>query len=482
MAANRMSDPCWSAADVALAAGGAWRAPPADGAALIAGVSIDTRTIRPGELFVALRGERFDGHDFIQQALDQGAAGALVDRHAPQLASFDADAPLLLSDDPLTALQRWARVWRDTLRRRGCTVIAVAGSNGKTTTRHLIHHLLHDAPCRSRARGALRGTQSPKSFNNAIGVPVTLLGANGDDDFTVVEIGTNRPGEVAQLAEIVRPDMAVVVSVGREHLEAFKTLERVAEEELSLLRFVEPGGSALIPDADWLGPWLPELSHDLRVQRIAADRRVARAVSLPGDHAAQNAAAAAQVARWMNVDEARVTAALATAEPVPGRFAVRRLGALTLIDDAYNANPDSVRAAVATVCAHWPRAARRVLVLGDMKELGDAAEASHREIGRLVAQTEPGFALVLSIGPLARLAAEEVRRLSPQTTVRIADQWDAALSEDFAGMLSPGDVVLIKGSRSMRLERMIPALEAAFDKDMARHAAHGEAPTLHANA
>lgn len=493
MAADPLKHPAlneggWTAAALAATTGGTWRDAPADPAARIAGVSIDTRTLRPGELFIALRGERFDGHDFVRDALAQGAMAAVVERGAAQTA--DMAGPLLEVDDTLAALHALARRWRDLLGEHGCTVIAVAGSNGKTTTRHLIHHLLHEAPLNeaahkpegesaspggmptapmpttpeeTRARSRpLRGTQSPKSFNNDIGVPLTLLGASPADDFVVVEIGTNQAGEVARLAALARPAMAVVVSIGREHLEAFGRIEAVAREELSLLRFVEPGGWALIPAADWLSEWLPALPADVRVQRIEPEPLAERALTLPGRHALHNASAAVGVARAMGVGEAHIAGRLADVEPMPGRFAVREVGALTLIDDTYNANPESVRAALATVSEQWAEAPRRVFVFADMKELGETAAAAHREIGRVVAHASPGFDLLVTLGPLAMFAAAELRRLQPMAEVHAAAEWDDALPSRVAGLLTAGDVVLLKGSRSMRLERLIPAIESAF--------------------
>ncbi len=308
----------------------------------------------------------------------------------------------------------------------------------------------------------MRGTQSPKSFNNHIGVPLTLLAAAPTDDFVVVEVGTNHPGEVAQLGAIVRPNAAVVVSIGREHLEAFGDVESVAAEELSLLKFVQPGGLALVPDAEWLSPWLEALPDKVTLQRIELQPRVLSNLALPGDHALHNASAAAQVAHWVGVSDDHMRTALAQVRPVAGRFEVKRLGDVTLIDDTYNANPDSVRAALTAVLQHWPDARRRVFVFGNMAELGEASVEAHREVGRWLAEAQPGFALLITVGPLATFAASELRRLKPTVRVYAAPQWEDDLPERMAQMLEPGDVVLLKGSRSMAMERLVPAIEAAF--------------------
>ncbi|MFW6060105.1 MAG: UDP-N-acetylmuramoyl-tripeptide--D-alanyl-D-alanine ligase [Phycisphaeraceae bacterium] len=461
MPTKSMTHSFWTASGLAEATGGAWQgAPPADTDAI--GVSIDSRTIQPGELFIALRGERFDGHKFVADALNKGAIGAMIERSATD--ELAGKAPLLIVDDTLAALQRLAGQWRTVLRESGCTVITVAGSNGKTTTRHLIHTILNGAPVavnELQPHRTFTGTQSPRSFNNHIGVPLTLLGALATHDYVAVEIGTNHPGEVAELGALVQPDIAVIVSIGREHLEMFGSVEAVAQEELSLLRCLPPGGRALIPADDWLQPLLPE-TEGITVQHIQPLPTLTRHLSLPGEHAAHNAAAAAQVARWLGVSDDHVAAALARVEPVPGRFQVRTVGELTLIHDAYNANPESVRAALSTMAGQWPEAKRRVFVFGDMMELGDAAAEAHREVGRWAGQMEDGPVLLVAIGALATFAAAEANRVQPAMQVYAWPAWDDALPQRVAELLEPGDVVLLKGSRGMALERLIPAIEKKF--------------------
>ena len=449
----------WTPAGLAQATGGTWRKAPRDPShSAASGICTDTRHLQAGALFVALRGERFDGHTFVAQALEQGACGAMIERGASPCAELTG--PLLEVDDTLAALQRLAGAWRDVLAQYRCRVIAVAGSNGKTTTRHLLHTILQDA---TRADGtSIHGTQSPKSFNNHIGVPLTLLNASAQDDFVVAEIGTNQAGEIDALGAIARPDVALVVTIGQEHLEAFGDVAAVAHEELSLLKHVQPGGLALTPAEDEWQPHMPALPTDVTWRRIAPQPSVTDALALPGAHAAHNASAAAQVARWLDVNEAHIRAALSRATPVPGRFEVRALGSITLIDDAYNANPDSVRAALSAVIAQWPNAARRVFIFGDMRELGAAAADAHRAVGRWLAEAEPGFELLVAVGPLATFAASELRRQRPAARVHAAPQWEDALPGRVATMLAAGDVVLLKGSRAMALERLMPAIEQRF--------------------
>jgi len=448
----------WTPTGLAGAVAGEWQPAPPEPQTTFAGVCTDSRTIQPGALFIALRGERFEGHEYVKDALQKGAAAAMVARDA-LLANIDT--PLLVVDDTLAALQQMARTWRDALRENNCKVIAVAGSNGKTTTRHMIHTILNGAPT-STNQERLKGTQAPGSFNNHIGVPLTLLGAAADDDFVAVEIGTNHPGDVAALGEIARPDVAVIVSIGREHLEHFGDVAAVAQEELSLLAHVQRGGLALVPTEPNVTPHPPVNADHCQVQRITSDEAVTRELPMPGAHAAHNASAAAQVARWMGVNDDHIRAALSRFEPVPGRFAVRNIGAVTVIDDAYNANPDSVAAALRAVSEHWSHAPRRVLVLGDMLELGDAAAPLHREVGRLIDETRPGFAVVAAIGRLATFAASELRRLQPEATVYAWPEWEESLPQRVAAVLDADDVVLLKGSRGMGVERVIPAIEAKF--------------------
>lgn len=455
----------WTTRRIEEATGGTWRPAGGAGACLddlcVRGFSIDSRSIGAGELFFAVRGEHRDGHDFVRDAFARGAAAAVVEHEV------DAPGPTLLVADTVTALQRLASAWRTQLAAQGCTVIAVAGSNGKTTTRHMIHGLLAGAPAaRAKAPGGrLHGTQAPGSFNNHLGVPLTLLRASAGDDFVVAEIGTNHPGEIAALGAIARPDVAVIVSIGREHLEFFGDVDAVAREQASLLRYVRAGGLVLVCDDRRLERHLPPpaaLAPRVTVARIEVQEDLVRDLPWPGAHARHDAAAAAQVALWLGVAREQVRAALRTLRPVRGRFDVRRLDSVTVIDDAYNANPDSLAAALTAVSERWADARRRAIVLGDMLELGAQAPALHREAGQRIAETRPPFDLVVTIGELAQLAAEELQRARPGAEVHVFRAWNSALPERVAALLEPGDVVLLKASRRMALERLVPAIEARF--------------------
>lgn len=438
----------------------------------VTGVSIDTRTLQPGDAFFAIRGERFDGHDYVQAALDAGAGLVVVDREV------DAAGPVLLVEDTVAALQRLASAWRDVLAEQGCTVIGVAGSNGKTTTRHMIHSVLQGGERRgvsarssasSQQPGARRpgsprrlaGTQSPKSFNNHLGVPLTLLAARAEHDFVVVEIGTNHPGEVATLSALVRPDIAVITSIGEEHLEFFGSVDNVAKEQASLLEYIQRNGVTLI-DATSRGVIAKHLPMGADVAWIDGDATVPANLPLPGEHNRRNAALAAAVARRLGVSDAAIRGSLAAVTPVEGRGQAIHFGgdgepSVTVIHDAYNANPSSMEQAL-SMLAQWPVAAggRRVAVLGDMLEGGNGSEAAHERVGQLIRGIE--IDTVIFIGPSMASAG---RRGYGRDGVAYP-HWSDELPAQVAALIEPGDVVLLKASRGMKLERLLPAIEAKF--------------------
>jgi len=413
--------------------GGEWLIEPAPGSeeAVETGLSHDTRTLTPGQVYLAVKGEHHDGHRFVSRALENGAACAIVSDEAAV-----GPGPVLLVDDTVAALQELASAYRDELAKNDCKVIGVCGSNGKTTTRHLIHHVL--------TRCGLRGTQSPKSFNNHLGVPLTLLAASRNDDFVACEIGTNHPGEIASLGDIAWPDAAVITSVGEEHLEFFKTIDGVAKEEAAILPFVRPHGYVTLPTeaAQLIASYydVQEGVVMLPVPLGNTDRDVPIDFPLLGEHNRMNAALVVALGRWLSLPTDAMHDALRCVQPPPGRLREIKLGqGVTVLDDSYNANPDSMRAALAVLNE---AAGRKVAVLGDMLELGTASNAAHRAI------------------------IDEARRMSDEV-VLVGERfggaaWSADLPGEVADRLEPGDTVLLKGSRGMALERMIPAIEKRF--------------------
>lgn len=509
----------WTADNIRECTGGRWHVEPAGKPSTLAGVTTDSRAVAKGHVFIALTGEKFDGHDFLASAAASGAA-VLVASDAQKASAADVGkSAVLLVDDTLVALQRLAGAYRDHLRACGTRVIAVVGSNGKTTTRSLIHTVLS---------AAFRGTQSPKSFNNHIGVPLTLLSAGcapaqaqrvtaarrtaaqkqadakqHADDFVVVEVGTNHPGEIDSLARLVRPDAVVVTSIGHEHMEFFKTLDGVATEESAALLHVAPDGLAviegqaatqferlkLIPDTLRVltyGPHHPESAatfYDDPVTEGDTQTFTTRGgkltIKLPilGTHNAINSLAALLIGKWMGMEDDLIAAALAGAKPVDMRMNVLHLGqgtgAITLINDAYNANPSSVSAALNTA-ARLPTPSptgRRIVILGDMLELGEQGPDWHRFIGKNIAEYSPptqspapraGFDRAIFVGKLAFFMAEALAKVWPAERIEVHPMWNDDLPDRIASVIQPGDLVLIKASRGIGLERVAKAIEARF--------------------
>lgn len=451
----------------------------------IAGVGIDSRTISRGQAYVAIKGEKHDGHDFLADAYGAGSP-LLVVHSADKAQAVIARQPachVLLVRDTVQALQHAASAYREALAEAGCKVVAITGSSGKTTTRQLI-----DAVLRSK----LRGTQSPKSFNNHLGVPLTILGASLSDEYLVAEVGTNHPGEIGRLAAIVQPDIAVLTNIGAAHIGNFGSREAIAQEKMDLPRALKSGGLAVIHRDERQSPFLEPLVRGLpsgvRVIRHGAaencdlwatvqsqgeagvDLRVNGQwdvhLPMPGEHNAQNALAAIAVAREFGLSDAEIAHALLQAKAPSMRMQVMHLGArkhrLTVILDAYNANPESSQAAVQTLST-WPlqgEGSRRVAVLGDMLELGEFAPQSHRSLGQKLAACGDAVALAVLIGPLSMFTAEALARSWPGERLVAFAQWSDDLPAKVASLLRPGDVVLIKASRGMALERLLPGLEA----------------------
>lgn len=429
--------------------GGRWlgESPPRDASAT--GLGHDTRSLKAGWVYLAVKGETFDGHDFLNAAFEQGASAAIVsDAVQPT-----EDRPILQVHDAVAALQELARVYRDRLAESGCKVVSVSGSNGKTTTRHLIHHVL--------TAGGLAGAQSPKSFNNHLGVPLTLLLARPGDAFVACEIGTNHPGEIEALAKLVRPDLAVITSLGEEHLEAFGDLVGVADEECALLPHVRPGGVVYAPTdtAELLAPRY-DVADGVALQTLAGHAAVPDDLPLAGAHNRTNAALASAVGQAFGLEASTMRDALRTAEPPPHRMHLRQFGPVTLIDDCYNANPDSMAAALDELHGR-PMPGRRVAILGDMLELGAREPSAHEEACQRAGEVAE---VLILLGPRMERAARtltDARRLA-ETTIHGSAQWRDDLPEVVAGLLQPGDVVLIKGSLGMGMMRLIPGLEARF--------------------
>jgi UDP-N-acetylmuramoyl-tripeptide--D-alanyl-D-alanine ligase len=433
--------------------------------ALFAAVSSDTRTLQSGALFVALRGERFDGHEYIEAARARGAVAAMVDRQGPP-AGAASPLPLLVVDDTRLGLGRLAAYWRGKF---NLPLIAVTGSNGKTTVKEMIASILVEHA------GAGHAYATPGNLNNDIGLPLTLLGLRGAHTCAVVELGMNHPGETAYLADIARPTVALVNNAQREHQEFMQSVEDVAREHGAVFSALPADGVAVINADDayagyWRGLCARKRVLDFGIERQAAlggryqlrdfgSEIVVRApggeasISLQaaGVHNVRNALAAAAAATAAGVGLGAIARGLAGFRPVQGRLQklAGKCGA-TILDDTYNANPDSVIAAI-EVLARAP--GRKFLVLGDMGEVGANGAAFHAEIGRHARAC--GIDGLFLIGEQSTHAAAAFG----DGAVHYADI--DALLEALAPELEAGATLLVKGSRFMRMERVVRSLAAA---------------------
>lgn len=456
--------------EIVDAIGGHVRADPP--ARSIVGVSTDSRTIRAGELFFAIPGPNFDGHDFVAAALQRGAAAAVIaaartNDVAEMLRQAGLRGAYLIHvNDPVAALGRLATFHR---RQFSADVIAVVGSNGKTTTKAMIDHVLS---------ARLRGRSSPRSFNNSIGVPITLLSVDLADEYVVVEIGTNAPGEVAALAKIAEPNMAVITSIGEEHLEGLGDLRGVAREECTILSQLPAGGFAAVNiDAPHLREHLPPagvttvafgLAGDaaLRLTPPAYDEgmlsfklngRFSYRLPLPGAHNALNATAAVAVARRLGFDHEEIAARLLTFAGPPMRMEISEIGGVKVINDAYNANPASTLAAIDAL-ESLPAAGRRIVVFGEMRELGSHAAAQHRRIAERLRSSRVDHYVAVGQAAEWMFEFEKPSELARPSAEAAATVDDAA--RRVCELVRSGDVLLVKASRAVGLERVVESLRS----------------------
>jgi UDP-N-acetylmuramoyl-tripeptide--D-alanyl-D-alanine ligase len=423
-------------------------------------VCTDSRLLAPGDLFVALRGERYDGHDYLDAAAERGAVGAMVDSSA---ADNPGRLPLVVVDNTRLALGRLAASYR---REFDPQMIAVGGSNGKTSTKDLLTTVL-------KQRWETLGSEA--SFNNDIGVPLTLLRLERRHQAAVCEVGTNHPGELAPLVHMVRPRIGVITSLGREHLEFFQDMTGVCLEEGALAEQLPAEGTLYFgADNAWGEAILRRTQAtvvrvgfsegcDWRVSdvhpSIQGTRFQVRApiedysgeyrIRLLGRHQALNATFAIAVASGLGLTRAEIQEGLDEARPARGRMDLRRCGAIDVLDDSYNANADSMAAALQTL-AQWPCRGTRVAVLGDMAELGAQAVSAHAEAGRLAAELDLGQLLV--VGEHAAVTAAAARRAGLHRVLEFATV--EALSDAARQLVHPGDLVLLKASRRVRIERV----------------------------
>lgn len=443
------------------------------------GVSIDSRTIAPGDLFVALKDVR-DGHDFVRAALDRGAAAALVSRIPDGCSETD---PLLIVPDVLQGLEALGRAGRA---RTAAKVVAVTGSVGKTSTKEMLRTVL-------AARGPVHAAEA--SYNNHWGVPLTLARMPPEAAFAVIEVGMNHPGEIAPLARLARPHVAMITTIGTAHLEAFGVVEGIAREKASIVEGLEPGGILVMPGDLPTSSILADAAHavgatsvtfgtgagedwQLGTVTLAQDTTVvqARHAGLPilfkvrtaGRHFAKNALGVLATAHALGLDPAVAACDLGLWAPTAGRGERQRISldpiepgfTYDLIDDAYNANPDSLSAALDVIAAARPQdgigrhaTGRRIAILGDMLELGADERALHEAVARHPAVASLAF--IHCVGPRMRWLWEALPREKRGDWVEKADELAARAHQ----LADAGDVILVKGSKGSKVNLVVDALK-----------------------
>ena len=439
----------------------------------ISSVSTDTRTMRGGELFLALRGARYDAHDFLEQALEKGARALVVSRVDGGLLerARSLRVGVVQVGNTLTALLRLGAAQR---RRGHYRVAGITGSSGKTLTKDFLFSIM---------RRAGSAVAPPGSYNNEVGVPLTLLEADVDTDYLILEMGARGKGHVERLCRYARPEVGVITNIGWAHLRYFGSREGIAEAKSELVASLPPDGLAILPWEDDFRKYMESkssapvvhfgLSPGARVRAVdlSADERgrhsfvlsvageeLARiTLPLPGMHIVLSALAACAAALHWGVGVADIVEGLENAEVSKGRMEmIETRSGVTVINDAYNANPASMRSALETFAALAGKR-RAIAVLGDMAELGRYSEEAHREVGRLA--VECGTDVLIAVGRRARLMARAAMEAGlPRGsvfTVRTAEQ----AAEILRAILEPGDVVLVKGSNFLGLHRL-PAMVA----------------------
>jgi UDP-N-acetylmuramoyl-tripeptide--D-alanyl-D-alanine ligase len=430
-----------------------------DGNVLIDKISTDSRTLKRGELFVALCGESFDGHNFIEPAVKAGAAGAIVDlvwngKTLPEFA-------LIRAQDTLRAYQTLAANYRRALALR---VLCITGSNGKTTTKDFAASVL--------AR-KFRVTKTEGNFNNHVGLPRTILEANSEHQVAVWEIGMNHPGEVAALAKIAAPDAAIITNVGVAHIEFMGSREAIALEKGALAKAVSAQGSVILNADDDFSKTIAQRtrakvffagisSGSIRAGEINQSaggseftilegaHRCRAQLAVPGLHMVQNAILAVAAGRVFGVSLEEGAAGLAAAPLTKARLQIKQVHGVQFLDDSYNANPDSMKAALRTL-VELDTAGKRIAVLGEMRELGEQSARGHREVGEAAA--EFGIDHLIAVGGSAAAIADAARAAGLRNAATARSTTEAA--ELLGEIAAPGDLVLIKGSRAARTELVL---------------------------
>ena len=422
-------------------------------------ISTDSRTVKRGELFVALRGENFDGHEFVGVAAQAGAAGAIVD--LGWKGKVPENFAVLRGEDTLRAYQDLAANYRKSLQLK---VLAITGSNGKTSTKDFAAAVLGRR---------FRVTKTEGNFNNHVGLPRTILEATSSDQIAVWEIGMNHPGEVAALAQIAAPDAAIITNIGIAHIEFMGSRDAIAKEKGMLADAIGPGGWVILNADD---PFSADMASRTRARVIFAGttggtvcageitqsangsdftilegaHRCRAQLPVPGLHMSQNALLAVAAGRAFGLSLEECAAGLAAAPLSKARLQIKQIHGVQFIDDSYNANPDSMKAALRTL-VELDADGKRIAVLGEMRELGAESERGHREVGEEAATL--GIDQLIAIGEMGEIITRAAQKAGLKKCLAVGSTSEAA--ETLDAIATPGDLVLVKGSRSARMERVL---------------------------
>ena len=446
-----------SLAQIAKLAGGSISAD--DTSALVSRISTDSRTLRDGDLFVPLRGDNFDGHKFIEQAAERGAAGAMVEE--AWKGKTPRDFALIRVADTLVGYQTLAANYRASLPLK---VIAITGSNGKTSTKDFVAATLAKK---------FRVTKTEGNFNNHVGLPQTMLAANRDDEIAVWEIVMNHPGEIASLAKLAAPDVAIITNIGIAHIEFMGSQEAIAQEKGALAEAVAATGTLILNADDAFSEEIAKRTG-AKVLLAGIENGAVRATDIsqhstgseftilegahrcraqlpvPGIHMVQNAMLAVAAGRVFGLSIEECAVGLASTPLTKARLQIREIDGIQFIDDSYNANPDSMKAALRTL-VELDADGRRIAVLGEMGELGSESERGHREVGEAAAALR--IDELIAVGAAGAGIARAAHNAGLENSVAVDSADEAA--ERLGKNAAPGDLILVKGSRSARMERVL---------------------------
>ncbi len=443
--------------EILTATRGRWIGTAAAASSRGGGVSTDTRTIEKGDVFFALEGQRFDGHDYLQEAVQKGARCLVVSK-TPDLAELKESSGWILVADTLTAYGDLAKFYRQKFK---IPAIAITGSAGKTTVKELVAHVLQHRFKVLKNRG---------TENNLVGVPKTLLQLEKEHEVMVLEMGTNQPGEIDRLSSMIAPQLGILTQIGLAHLEGLKTQEGIKQEKLSVLNHIDRGGFLILNGQD---PLLRDVQSGVhRIRRVGLSKegsdRTAEQVwcheegcsfyvegelfetSLIGRHNVVNCLYAIEAALILGMPLDSIQKAIQSFKAVPGRMSVKNIDGIFFLDDSYNSNPNSFRAALETL-KDFKMRGRKGVVCGDMLELGAQAEELHREIGAWMAELL--FDFVIATGPFSKHLVEGALKqgFDPKRITHVKDSVEAGkVCREIA---LPGDRILVKGSRGMQMEK-----------------------------